>query len=75
MTKAEDRLKVLTEHTYGTWRAQKGWQPLFIKDAEGVYMYDENDKPYLDFSSQLMCSNLGINSFSLHREPRQTKPH
>jgi len=60
MTRAEeDRLKVLTEHTYGTWRAQKGWQPLFIKDAEGVYMYDENDKRYLDFSSQLMCSNLG----------------
>jgi len=22
-------------------------------------MYDENDKCYLDFSSQLMCSNLG----------------
>ena len=60
MTKAEERLKSLTEHTYGTWRAQKGWKkPLFIKDAEGVYMYDENDKRYLDFSSQLMCSNLG----------------
>jgi len=59
MTKAEERLKVLTKHTYGTWRAQKGWKPLFIKDAEGVYMYDENDRRYLDFSSQLICSNLG----------------
>jgi len=60
MTRAEERLKTLTEHTYGTWRAQKGWmKPLFIKDAEGVYMYDENDKRYLDFSSQMMCSNLG----------------
>ncbi|MCL0091035.1 aspartate aminotransferase family protein [Dehalococcoidia bacterium] len=60
MTRAEERLKTLTEHTYGTWRAQKGWRkPLFIKDAEGVYMYDENDKRYLDFSSQMMCSNLG----------------
>ncbi len=60
MTKAEERVQSLTEHTYGTWRAQKGWKkPLFIKDAEGVYMYDQNDKRYLDFSSQLMCSNLG----------------
>ena len=60
MTKTEEILKSLTEHTYGTWRAQKGWKkPLFIKDAEGVYMYDQDDKRYLDFSSQLMCSNLG----------------
>jgi len=60
MTKAEERLKAITEHTYGTWRAQKGWKtPLYIKDAEGVYMYDDNNKRYLDFSSQLMCSNLG----------------
>jgi len=60
MTKTEERIKSLTEHTYGTWRAQKGWKkPLFIKDAEGVYMYDNNGNRYLDFSSQLMCSNLG----------------
>jgi len=60
MTTTEERLKALAEHTYGTWRAQKGWKkPLFIKDAEGVYMYDENDKRYLDFSSQLICSQLG----------------
>jgi len=59
MTEAKERLEALTKHTYGVWRAQRGWQPLFIKDAEGVYLYDENDKRYLDFSSQLMCSNLG----------------
>jgi len=59
MSKAEERLEASTKHVYGTWRAQKGWKPLFIKDAEGVYMYGENDKRYLDFSSQLACSNLG----------------
>ena len=60
MSKTEERLKSLTEHSYGTWRAQKGWKkPLFIKDAEGVYMYGDDNKRYLDFSSQLMCSNLG----------------
>jgi taurine--2-oxoglutarate transaminase len=60
MAEAEERMQTVGEHTYGTWKAQKGWKkPVFIKDAEGVYMYDDNNKRYLDFSSQLMCSNLG----------------
>ncbi len=60
MADMDARIRSLAEHTYGTWKAQKGWKrPLFIKDAEGVYMYDENDRPIIDFSSQLMCTNLG----------------
>ena len=60
MIDAEQAVKLIADHTYGSWRAQKGWKrPLFIARAEGVYLYDENGKPYLDFSSQLMCSNLG----------------
>ncbi len=48
------------EHTYGAWRAQKSWKsPLFITRAEGVNFYDYSGKRYLDFSSQLMCTNLG----------------
>jgi taurine--2-oxoglutarate transaminase len=44
---------------YGTWRFQKGWMPMHIADAEGCEIIDGNGKRYLDFSSQLMCSNLG----------------
>lgn len=44
---------------YGTWRFQKGWTPLHIVDAEGCFFIDGNGKRYLDFSSQLMCVNLG----------------
>jgi taurine---2-oxoglutarate transaminase len=44
---------------YGTWRFQKGWSPLHVVDAEGCYFIDGNGKRYLDFSSQLMCVNLG----------------
>ncbi|SEB95164.1 aspartate aminotransferase family protein [Terriglobus roseus] len=44
---------------YGTWRFQKGWIPMHIADAEGCEIIDGNGKRYLDFSSQLMCSNLG----------------
>src|SRR5580698_1914465 len=44
---------------YGTWRYQKSWTPMHIVDAEGCYFTDANGKRYLDFSAQLMCSNLG----------------
>jgi taurine--2-oxoglutarate transaminase len=45
--------------TYGTWRKQRSWKPLTLVDAEGCYFTDSSGKKYLDFSSQLMCSNLG----------------
>jgi taurine---2-oxoglutarate transaminase len=44
---------------YGTWRFQKNWNPLHVVDAEGCYFIDSSGKRYLDFSSQLMCVNLG----------------
>jgi taurine--2-oxoglutarate transaminase len=47
------------QHNYGTWRFQKNWNPIHIADAEGCYLIDGNGKRYLDFSAQLMCSNLG----------------
>ncbi len=47
------------ELNYGTWRFQKTWSPLHIVDAEGCYFIDAAGKRYLDFSSQLMCVNLG----------------
>jgi len=60
MSNIQDRIKDMAEHTYGTWNWQKAWKsPLLITDAEGIYFYDNNKKQYIDFSSQLMCSNLG----------------
>jgi len=52
---------------YGTWRFQKSWNPLHIVDAEGCYFIDAAGKRYLDFSSQLMCVNLG------HKNPAVIK--
>jgi taurine--2-oxoglutarate transaminase len=45
--------------TFGTWRFQKGWNPLHIVDVEGCYFFDSAGNKYLDFSSQLMCVTLG----------------
>ncbi len=60
MSQSVEKIKELTDHTYGTWNRQKAWKtPMLITDAEGVYFYDDKGKSYLDFSSQLMCSNLG----------------
>ena len=54
-----DSVSLIKRHTFGTWRAQKGWVPRIITDAEGCYFTDVSGKRFLDFSSQLMCSNLG----------------
>lgn len=54
-----DVVSLTTRHTYATWNYQKGWQPLHVVDAEGCYFTDAAGRRYLDFSSQLVCSNLG----------------
>lgn len=60
MKTTEERVREITDHTFGTWNFQKSWKtPMMVTDAEGVYFYDDKGKIYLDLSSQLMCSNLG----------------
>jgi taurine---2-oxoglutarate transaminase len=56
---SEEVVRITRETNYGTWRFQKGWNPLHIVDSEGCYIIDANGKRYLDFSAQLMCMNLG----------------
>ncbi len=58
-TDQPDVVNLTKQHTYGTWRAQKGWVPREIVDAEGCYFTDAAGNRILDFSSQLICSNLG----------------
>jgi len=54
-----DVIDLTRKLNYGTWRFQKNWNPLHIVDAEGCTFTDASGKRYLDFSSQLMCVNLG----------------
>jgi taurine--2-oxoglutarate transaminase len=56
---AEEISNLTRQTNYGTWRFQKSWKPLTIIDAEGCWITDGAGKRYLDFSSQLMCVNLG----------------
>ena len=47
-----------------SWSRQGAVNPVALERAEGVHIWDANGKRYFDFSSQLMCSNLG------HGHPR-----
>ncbi|ESP87033.1 aminotransferase family protein [Candidatus Halobonum tyrrellensis] len=47
------------EHVFGTWSYQKDVAPTEVVDADGVRFTTADGDEYLDFSSQLMCSNLG----------------
>ncbi|HTT45739.1 MAG TPA: aspartate aminotransferase family protein [Thermoplasmata archaeon] len=51
--------KVVRETNYVTWRRQGGWEPLVITRAKGSSFWDSAGKEYLDFSSQLIATNLG----------------
>ena len=59
---SSDVIALTKQHNYGTWRKQKGWNPTHVVSADGCYFTDGNGKRFLDFSSQLMCMNLGHNN-------------
>ncbi len=42
-----------------SWSKQASIDPLPIKDAEGIYLYDFDDNRYTDMSSQLVNLNVG----------------
>ena len=44
---------------FHSWSAQSTLNPLMVKSAKGVYVTDENDSTYMDFSSQLVNTNIG----------------
>ncbi len=56
---SQEVVEITRSTNYGTWRFQKSWNPLHIVDAKDCTITDGAGKEYLDFSSQLMCSNLG----------------
>jgi taurine---2-oxoglutarate transaminase len=51
-------------HVFHSWSAQAEITPMVITRAEGSHVWDGAGKRYLDFSSQLVFTNLG------HQHPR-----
>src|SRR5205809_6622877 len=55
----QEIIKDNLDYTLFSWSKQKGLNPIAVKYAKGVYLYDYNDKRYIDFSSGLMNVNIG----------------
>ncbi len=51
-------------HVFHSWSAQKALKPLVVAGAEGCYVWDFDGNRYLDFSSQLVNTNIG------HQHPK-----
>ena len=52
------------EYVVHSWSVQSALDPLVITRTQGVNMWDENGKRYLDMTSQLMNQNIG------HQHPK-----
>jgi len=55
----QDILRANLDYTLFSWSKQKGIDPIAIKHAEGVYLYDYDGKRIIDFSSGLINVNIG----------------
>ncbi|MGN6242479.1 MAG: aspartate aminotransferase family protein [Motilibacteraceae bacterium] len=51
-------------HVFHSWSAQAALDPMVIAGGEGSYVWDYDGKRYLDFSSQLVNTNIG------HQHPK-----
>ena len=55
------------EFTFFSWSVQGQVNPIPVERAEGIYFWDTDGKRYIDFSSQLMNTNIG------HQHPKVVK--
>ncbi|SEW35035.1 taurine---2-oxoglutarate transaminase [Chitinophaga sp. YR573] len=59
VSNAQEIIQDNLDYTLFSWSKQKGLAPIAVKHAEGVYLYDYDDKRYIDFSSGLINVNIG----------------
>ena len=59
LTETQEVLQDNFDYTVFAWSKQKNISPIAVKYGKGVYLYDYDDKRYLDFSSGLMNVNIG----------------
>ncbi len=67
VSQSEEIIQDNLDFTLFSWSKQKGIDPIAVKYAKGVYLFDYDDKRYIDFSSGLMNVNIG------HGHPRVTE--
>ena len=55
------------EYPFFSWSVKGQASPIPVERAEGIYFWDTDGKRYIDFSSQLMNTNIG------HQHPKVVK--
>ncbi len=59
MSETKEIVQQNLDYTLFSWSKQKGQNPIAVKYAEGVYLYDYDGNKIIDFSSGLMNVNIG----------------
>ncbi|MGH2358024.1 MAG: aminotransferase class III-fold pyridoxal phosphate-dependent enzyme, partial [Candidatus Limnocylindria bacterium] len=54
-----EMVELSKRHTLFEWSAQSKVDPIPVAGAKGCYFWTPEGKRYLDFNSQLMCTNIG----------------
>ncbi len=67
MTDASRTYELDRAHVFHSWSAQAQISPMVVSRAQGSRVWDGDGKEYLDFSSQLVFTNIG------HQHPRVVK--
>src|SRR6185295_16147968 len=63
----EEMVALCRKHSIYEWSAQKAVAPIPVARAQGLYFWTPEGQRFIDFNSQLMCSNVG------HSHPRVVK--
>ena len=64
---SKEMIDLSKEYTFFSWSVQGQVNPIPVTKAEGIYFWDADGKRYIDFSSQLMNTNIG------HQHPKVVK--
>jgi len=64
---SQDIVQMNKEYTFFSWSVQGQVNPIPVERAEGIHFWDTDGKRYIDFSSQLMNTNIG------HQHPKVVK--
>ncbi len=55
----DEIVRLCRRHTIYEWSAQSKVEPIPVARAEGIHFWTPEGQRFIDFNSQLMCSNLG----------------
>ncbi len=64
---SQEIIELSKEYTFFSWSVQGQVNPIPVGKAQGIYFWDTDGRRYIDFSSQLMNTNIG------HQHPKVVK--